>query len=68
MEAFRVVASLDRKRLEADFGAEGISIRGVFDEETSQDGVNRSRCARRGLHCELSNYNAEPQADKEPVL
>jgi hypothetical protein len=29
-----IIASLDRKRLEADFGAEGISIRGVFDEET----------------------------------
>jgi len=26
--------------------------------------VNRPRCARRGLHCELSNYNAEPQAER----
>jgi hypothetical protein len=31
----RVVASLDRKRLGADFwGGAGTSIRGVFDEET----------------------------------
>jgi len=31
---FRIVASLDRKRLGADFwGGAGISIRGVFDEE-----------------------------------
>ncbi len=30
----RVVASLDRKRLGANFGGEGISIRGVFDKET----------------------------------
>jgi hypothetical protein len=30
-----LVASLDRKRLEQTFGGEaGISIRGVFDEET----------------------------------
>src|SRR5882672_80383 len=43
---------------------EANSIRGIFDEETSQDGVNRSRCATRGLHCELSNYNAEPQAER----
>src|SRR5438094_6769697 len=32
--------------------------------DISQDGVNRSRCARRGLHCELNNYNAEPQAER----
>src|SRR5438552_7181095 len=30
----RVVASLDRKRLGQTLGASGISIRGVFDEET----------------------------------
>jgi hypothetical protein len=31
----RIVASLDRKRLGADFwGGVGISIRGVFDKET----------------------------------
>ena len=31
---FRIVASLDRKRLGQTLGASGISIRGVFDEET----------------------------------
>jgi hypothetical protein len=30
----RKVASLDRKRLGADSWVEGISMRGVFDEET----------------------------------
>jgi len=30
----------------------------------SQNGVNRSRCAMRGLHCESSNYNAE---GREPL-
>ena len=30
----RMVASLDRKRLGQTLGASGISIRGVFDEET----------------------------------
>jgi hypothetical protein len=32
-EQFRFAASFDRKRLGADFCAEGISIRGVFDKE-----------------------------------
>src|SRR4029077_2846748 len=30
----------------------------------SQNGVNQSRCAERGLHCESRNYNAEPQSRK----
>ena len=30
----RMVASLDRKRLGQIWGASGITIRGVFDEET----------------------------------
>jgi len=30
----RIVASLDRKRLGQILGASGITIRGVFDEET----------------------------------
>jgi len=34
METIRMVASLDRKRLGQTLGASGISIRGVFDEET----------------------------------
>ena len=34
-DSVRMVASLDRKRLGADFwGEAGTSIRGVFDEET----------------------------------
>jgi hypothetical protein len=33
-DSVRIVASLDRKRLGADSWVEGISMRGVFDEET----------------------------------
>jgi hypothetical protein len=36
--------------------------------DISQNGVNRSRCAEHGLHCESNNYNAEPQSGKAPVL
>src|ERR1700683_515465 len=49
MIASLVVASLDRKRLGADFwGGAGTSIRGVFDEETRRKPLRQ----RRPLSCQ----------------